>query len=263
MIAWASSLIGDLEEADRITGGAMSSLQPGQAHSVALHTGAWRLYTLMLRGRWDPALALGDRLMQMWVEAGRISAGYAMRGFFAALDVARARQDSMMFEKMKEVLETIAHAFEAQGRRDYGERTRIYLAADVESLRRAVEEYQLASLGTERLERLLALLADRAGAPADPTLDRVIEFAASAGFRITEAQARRVRGIAAADVVELSRALAVFEETGAVPYAARARIERARLTGDAHELDAGIGVLEALGDFEYLARVEQYARRRG
>jgi hypothetical protein len=263
MVAWASALLGDLEEADRITGGAMSSLQPGQAQTVALHTGAWRLYTLMLRGRWDPALALGERLMQMWVEAGRTSAGYAMRGFFAALDVARARQDSIMFEKMKEVLEAIAHAFEAQGRRDFGERTRIYLAADVESLRHAVEEYRLASLGTERLERLLALLADRAGAPADSTLERVIDFARSAGFRITEAQARRVRGIAASEAADLSRALELFEQAGAVPYAARARIERARLTGDGHELDAGIRVLEGLGDFDYLARVEQYARRRG
>jgi class 3 adenylate cyclase len=262
MVAWGSALLGDLDEADHVTGLALSGLQPGQAHSIALHTGAWRIYALMLRGRWDPALAVAERLIQMWVEAGRISAGYAMRGFFAAIDVARARQDAAMFERLKEVVETITQAFAAQGRRDFYERSRMYLAADLDAMVAAAETYRLEPLGAERLERLLSLIADRGGTPAPDAMRRIVEFAARVGFRIVEAQARRVLGAASGDVEALAGAVALFTQTGAVPYAARASIERARLTGDHHELASGIHVLEDLGDFDYLSRVEQYARRR-
>ena len=64
------------------------------------------------------------------------------------------------------------------------------------------------------------------------------------------------------DPAELTRALGIFEETRAVPYAARVRCERALLTRDQSELEAGMHVLEALGDLDQLARVER-ARRKG
>ena len=261
VIAWASSLLGELEEADRITAAGLASRQPGQAPSAALHTIAWRIYALTLRGGWDAVLSAAERAIQFWVEAGRISAGYAMRGFLAVIDVARARQDGAAFEKVKEVIEAITAAFEAQGRDYYIERDRAYLAGDVEALVAIADRFQPQHLGIERLERLLSLLADRGRSPSLPTLRRIIEFSSAFGYGILEAQALRVQGVAAADVTALSQAITLFEQADAVPYAARARIERARLTADQDELSAGTGVLETLGDFDYLSRAERYVRR--
>jgi len=54
---------------------------------------------------------------------------------------------------------------------------------------------------------------------------------------------------------ELSRAVALFHETGAVPYEARARCERAIVVGDDSELANGERVLEQLGDIDQLERL--------
>jgi hypothetical protein len=55
----------------------------------------------------------------------------------------------------------------------------------------------------------------------------------------------------------LTRSLAIFDELGAVPYAARVRCERALLTGDHAELDEGLAVLERLGDRLQVSRYER------
>ena len=270
VIAWGSALLGELEEADRISATALAGLQPGQAPTWALHAAAWRTYALTLRGRWDMALAAADRAVQMWVEAGRISAGYAMRGFLAAVDVARARQDDSAFAKFKEVIEEITQAFEARRTEysvgtylAYGVRDRAYLAADLDTLITIADQFQPRSLGAERLERLLSLLTDRQASPSSSSLEGIAEFSHSAGMRILEAQALRGLGVAHQDPAVLSRAITLFDEADAVPYAARSRIERGRLTADQDDLAAGMRVLETLGDFDYLSRVEQFVRRRG
>jgi hypothetical protein len=90
----------------------------------------------------------------------------------------------------------------------------------------------------------------------------IVECAAADGLKLLEAQARRALGLAVRDTAELTRALEIFEETGAVPYAARVRCERALLTGNQSELEAGMRVLEGLGDVDQLARVER-ARGKG
>jgi class 3 adenylate cyclase len=263
MIAWGSSWLGELEEADRISAIALGGLQPGQAPSWALHTAAWRIYALTLRGRWDAALPVADRAVQLWIETGRMSAGYAMRGFLAAIDVARARQNDAVFERFREVIEEITRAFEAEGRREYSVRDRAYLAADVDALVAIANQTQPGFLGAERVERLLSLLADRQVAPEPAALHRIAESARASSLRILEAQALRGLGVASGDVPALSRAIELLDYADAVPYAARARIERARFTGDQEDWSAGIRVLETLGDFDYLSRVEQYTRRPG
>ena len=54
-----------------------------------------------------------------------------------------------------------------------------------------------------------------------------------------------------------TRALELFEQMGAAPYAARARCERARLMEDEDSHAAGIRTLIDLGDLDQLARIEQ------
>jgi class 3 adenylate cyclase len=263
VIAWGSALLGELEEADRVSATALTGLQPGQAPTWALHAAAWRIYTLVLRGRWDAALSAAERAVQLWIEAGRISAGYAMRGFLAAIDVARARQDDATFERFKDVIEEITRAFEAAGRTEYSGRDRAYLAADVDALVAITDQTTPGFLGSERVERLLSLLADRRAAPGPAALRRIAEFANAGGLRVLEAQALRALGVGTGDVAALSQAVELFDQTDAVPYAARSRIERAGLTGDQDDLAAGTRVLETLGDFDYLSRVQRYVRRSG
>ena len=263
VIAWGSALLGELEEADRISATALAGLQPGQAPTWALHAAAWRIYTLVLRGRWDAALSVADRAVQLWIEAGRISAGYAMRGFLAAIDVSRARQDDAAFEKFKEVIEEITRAFEAEGRKEWSVRDRAYLAADVDTLVAIANQTQPGFLGSERVERLLSLLTDRQAAPEPAALHRIAEFAHLSGMGILEAQALRGLGVAGGDATALSQAIELFQQSDAVPYAARARIERAGITADEDDVAAGMRVLETLGDSDYLSRAEQYVRRRG
>ena len=71
-----------------------------------------------------------------------------------------------------------------------------------------------------------------------------------------EAQARRAVGAGQRDVGQLTAALHLFEQTGAIPYAARTRCERALLTGDNAELEGGLLVLEHLGDVEQIGRIQ-------
>jgi hypothetical protein len=57
--------------------------------------------------------------------------------------------------------------------------------------------------------------------------------------------------------LELTRALELFEQIGAAPYAARTRCERARLIDDEDGLAAGIRTLTELGDLDQRERIEQ------
>jgi hypothetical protein len=112
------------------------------------------------------------------------------------------------------------------------------------------------------VERTLSLCADLDRPLAPEMIRPIVEAATADGLKLLEAQARRAHGISRRDAAELTRALGLFEETRAVPYAARVRCERALLTRNESELEAGMHVLEALGDLDQLARVER-ARGRG
>jgi hypothetical protein len=93
----------------------------------------------------------------------------------------------------------------------------------------------------------------------------LLEQARARELKVLEAQLLRTQGLASTDPVDLGLALDLFEEMGAVPYAARVRCERALLTGDEAELAAGRAVLESLRDVEQLERYERLQRgaRRG
>lgn len=95
------------------------------------------------------------------------------------------------------------------------------------------------------VERTLSLCADLGRSLAPEAIRPIVESAAGDGLKLLGAQARRALGLALRDAAELTRALEIFEETRAAPYAARVRCERALLTGDRGELEAGMHVLES------------------
>ncbi|HYM50695.1 MAG TPA: adenylate/guanylate cyclase domain-containing protein [Candidatus Limnocylindrales bacterium] len=252
VIAWAATLLGDLGEADAITAAALALLQPGQVPAWALHAVVWRVYALNLLGRWDEALRMGQRAQELWVETGRAAAGFALRGFVAALDIARSREDVARIDLYTGIVREITDAFPP----DREVSMRAYIGPDLDALEAAVLR-QLQANARERIERVLNLFLDRDRIPDRSLLEPILELAVTHGYAPLEAQARRGLGLAAHDPNQLGRALTIFERIGAVPYAARVRCEQGRLLGDRQAVDAGLHVLEELGDLGQLARFER------
>jgi hypothetical protein len=52
----------------------------------------------------------------------------------------------------------------------------------------------------------------------------------------------------------MTRALAIWDQIGAVPHQGRARAELGLLTGDQEETNAGLAILKKLGDVNYVDR---------
>jgi hypothetical protein len=255
MVAWSGAVLGDLDEAERVSAQGLAQIQPGQVPAWTLHLVVWRTYVLTLLGRWDEALLMGERARQLWLEARRPAAGYAMRGFMAVIDVARARQDDRLAESYREILDTIVMAFPAEThfRKWLG-----YGGPDLRPIDAVVSEMAREAAGlTERAERGLNLLLDAGQAPAADRLRELLEWAERGSFRPLEAQARRGLGVIGRDRDMLTRSLSLWEEMGAVPYAARVRCERALLSGDHAELENGLAVLERLGDRLQVGRYER------
>ena len=261
MVAWASALLGDLDEVDRATAAALGLFQAGQVHWWALHSASWRSYALTLLGRWDEALGVAEHARKIWAEGGLIPAAYCVHGFIAALDVGRARRDSQLVDRYRAVLDEILRHFAADSL--FG-RLRPYGRGDLDALdAEVVRGFSGIPRARQQLvERTLSLCLDLDWALAPEAIRPIVESAVADGLRLLEAQGRRALGIALRDAAELTRALGIFEQTRAVPYAARVRCERALLTGHQAELDAGLHVLESLGDQDQLARMER-ARANG
>ena len=254
MVTWISTVLGDLDEAERISAQALTQIQPGQIPAWVLHLVCWRIYALTLLGRWDDALTMADRARQLWIESGRTSAGYALRGFTSAIDIARARQDDRLVEVYGTIFDEIAVQFPegTRLRRWLG-----YAGSDLAVIEEAVRRYPLdQGVQLDSLERGLSCLLDHDRMPPIDLAERILNFQPGE-FPILQAQAERVIGQRNRDVGRLSRALELLQRAGAVPYAARVRCERALLTGDHDEMDAGLAVLERLGDAQQVGRFER------
>ncbi len=259
VIVWGHAWLGDLADAARISAAGLALLQPGQVPAWALHLVSWRAYALALRGDWDDVLAAGERGLQLWDEAGRDPAGYALRGFAAAYSVARARGDDARAERHRDVIELIETEFARQA--VWIERYLAFVRDDAAVMHdiiatRFTDEHRFIEL----FERLYARLADLAYEVDADLVRRVVGFAIKFGYRPLEASARRALGVAARDRSELERALAILERIGAIPGAARVRCELAQITGDRVLFDAGARALERLGDAEQIRRYERRER---
>ncbi|HVH66143.1 MAG TPA: adenylate/guanylate cyclase domain-containing protein [Candidatus Acidoferrum sp.] len=254
MVAWSASLLGDLDEADRVSAQGLAQVQPGQVPAWTLHLVAWRMYTLTLLGRWDEALTMAEHGRQLWIESGRSSAGYSLRGFMAAVDIARARQDERLLDLYGTVHDEISAEF-ADGTmlrswQGYG-------AGDLGAVEQAVSRFHTGPMiQLERLERGLSWLLDADHFVPREVAEQILAFHPGE-FPLLQAQAERLLGRLDRDATRLSRALNLLERHGARPYAARVRCERALLSGDQREMEAGLQVLEQLGDAQQICRFER------
>jgi class 3 adenylate cyclase len=253
---WTSTVLGDLVEADRISNEALSTLQPGQAPGMSLHLMAWRVEALFCLGRWDEALTAAQRAEALWRELGQAATGYATRAFLAAFDVARARDDGEGIERWRLIVRAINDQFGAQDPvRRLSDR---YVALEVQALARQLEE-EFVDPAPERRGRSIALCVDH-GVPIHAgALQKYVAVSLEERTALLEAHARRALGQQESDRGELEQSLAIFERCGAVPYAARARLDLGRLTDDEEIVKAGIRALEALGDVDQIDRYRSLA----
>jgi hypothetical protein len=251
--AWAETVRGNLTEAEKAAERSRSGLGTGQAASFVLGATTWRIVALHALGRWDEAMADVARAERALQESELTAPWYAFNGFFAAVAVARARNDTVTAEYWKSLMLRFVE------RADPGYRTRNmlgYLTGDLEALAHGViHGFADFSPRLDYVHLAAALLADRRH-PVDPAATgALVDYAESRGLRLISLQARRLRGIVAKDPEDLQVALEGFEQIGARPFAARARTELAAVTGDAALADRGLDELEGLGDVEQAARV--------
>jgi hypothetical protein len=255
MVVWSAALLGDLEQADRVSAEGIARVQPGQVPGPTLHLVSWRVYVLMMLGRWDEALATAERARQLWIDLDRGPMGYALNGFMAAIDIARSRQDQHLVDLYVGAHDEIVCAFpegsEFRHWEGYGSR-------DLATMARALERFQLGlMIRVDRLERALSRLLDQDYVPPTSTLDTILDYCREHELPVVEAQAERGLGLVHRNVDRLQRSISLFDRAGAIPCVARVRCERALLTGDHAEMQAGLAVLEGLGDAEQILRFER------
>ena len=275
MVTWAGALLGDLDDAERVSAAGLALVQPGQSPAWTLHLLAWRIYTLFQLGRWDEVTTSGDRARELWEESGRGPGSYAVRGFMCALDAARATRDRRRVEEHTQLLEEVL----AQYPDDVPLRQiSAYLGPDLEALERHVvdafgqlsgdvqELLERAKSRLERVEqweRIVALLADHRRLPPEGALESIARIAEAQGLAVLEAQAQRALGLRRGNSALLGVALDAFERAGSVPYVARLRCELALMNADREELRAALTTLRSLRDLEQVERYEEAARQRG
>jgi hypothetical protein len=249
--AWASVTLGDLDDAVRISREGLALIQPGQVPAWALHLVAWRGYALTLRGDWDEALSLAERGRELWIETGRIPAGYSLRGFFGARDVALARRQEAAVERLNEVIFGIADQFTPTPVSvAYVAALRFKPGAFIEMLR------VTNGRNPEGVERLLNRAIDRDEALPLDALEAAHAAFAPRRLKYVDAAFARAFAVTERDPVLLGDVLRTYEAMGARPLIARVHCDLGRLTGDDHETEAGLAILRELGDELQLERVE-------
>jgi hypothetical protein len=254
VVTWAATVAGKLDLACEISASGLALVQPRQVPEWALHLAAWRTLALMLSGKWDEAESVIRRAHGFWLETGRISAGYALRGFGAALFIAHARADAAQIDRWSEVIETIGAHFDvsryhhqAIARWDLEE-----LAAEMLADRQAIgigqHDYRIVNL---------TMCTDSGVELDDEFLEVNLQEASAARSPMIRATVLRAQGWQASDAALLDEARAIFESCNALPFAARARCEAAIIRRDTPELEQGLTYLESIRD---TAQVERYLR---
>jgi class 3 adenylate cyclase len=202
MVAWCASTVGRLADADRVSAQGLALVQEGQVPTYALHLATWRLYALRLLGRWDDLDRVADEALELWEATGRSAAAFAVRGFIAALEVARARRRPERAARFETVVRDILDQFPVT--RPI-RRTVAFLEPDLDALAAIVEDSEsvLAEehvLGRiDYVERALSRCLDEGRTFAPERLREIGRGAAEHGCRMLEAEVRRGLGLGGED----------------------------------------------------------------
>jgi class 3 adenylate cyclase len=252
MVTWAATVSGDLATAERVSAAGLAIIQPRQAPDWALHLVAWRTLALMHMGRWDEVQTAAERAHGLWVESGRHSAGYSVRGFVAAAIVAHARRDEARIARWSETIEQIGAQFELRR-----EQNRAIARWEMDELADALMAHRQAWRTGHREQLVLDVsICTDAGRQLDEAfLNTTLSYARSGRARLLEAEALRALGLVRQEEAPLVAANEIFAAAGALPYAARTQCELAILRGRRQDLESGLAYLESIRDE---VQVERY-----
>lgn len=251
--AWSKALLGQTRESLTMASSVAALLGPGQGGTFQLSAIAWEIAALQVLGRWDEAIARARRMEEIWVETERTAAGYALNGWLAALEIARARRDEELAARFRTTWDELTgRFFEGSRARRIGALANLDLDA---ISREIVGDIRFFAGRQDYVDRAIAICADRAFALDPAVLRGVVGYMDAHGIRLVAAQARRALGIVTGDAEQLQTALGEFEAMAAVPYAARVRTELGLLARDDAMYESGVAGLEALGDVDQLARI--------
>jgi class 3 adenylate cyclase/tetratricopeptide (TPR) repeat protein len=258
VLAWMHAFLGDLDESLEASDRMLRDLAPNQAQALALSLSAWKVWALAKLGRWDEVSGAAERSNRLWEDVGRISAGFALNGFVAALAVGRARGDDRLADRARAILTEIVEQFPPG---QIFRRLAAFAEPDTEALvREVVLDWEPYAARFHLVELAIATCVDRGRTIPLEVLDRLVTEGRERHHRLVLAQALRARGVQAGTPADLAEAMELFRGFGARPDLARAQIELGELTGDAALRASGIAILEDLGDLDQLGRVSAAAR---
>ncbi|MGH2462839.1 MAG: ATP-binding protein, partial [Candidatus Limnocylindria bacterium] len=258
MVAWFASELGALDDVFAAADGILRDLAPNQAQATAMSLAAWQTWSLTLLGRWDEVNAAAERAARLWEESGRISAGFALHGHIAALEVGVARQEDRLRSRATSVLLGIAEQFPTG---HLFRRMTAVIGPDPEALvQTVILDWEPYITRLHLVDRAVAVCADLHHPIPLDGLDSLLGEARTRDQRLLAAQLLRARGIQERSANNLREALQSFRGFGARPLAARAELELGQLTDDQALVASGTAALEALGDVTHLRRAEVIPR---
>jgi tetratricopeptide (TPR) repeat protein len=258
MVAWFASELGELDDVLVAAEGILRDLAPNQAQATAMSLAAWQTWSLALLGRWDEVTAAAERAGRLWEDSGRLSAGFALHGLIAALEVGVARQDDRLRSRATSVLLGIAEQFPPG---HLFRRLTAVVGPDPEALvRTTILDWEPYVTRLHLVERAVAVCADLHHPIPLEGLDKLLGEAQTRDQRLLAAQLLRARGIQERSADNLREALQSFRAFGARPLVARAELELGQLTDDTTLVASGTAALEALGDVTHLGRVTAIPR---
>jgi class 3 adenylate cyclase len=258
---WACAFTGDLVAADSSSTQALALVQPGQVNAWQLSVSVWRAYAMLLHGKWPEVLIDVERAHRLWVDMGRSAALYAMRGFMAGFDVARARRDQVAVQRWRDVVLAITSQIWEGNRTSRSAQT--YISLDLDAIRDRLHRVGMEDrtrVDVADHERDISLLVDFRESISFEMCKVILDTVIASGARPLEGQARRMLALITGDAAQASEAAQVFDSCQALPFAARARAEAALMSGDQDGYASAVAVLERLGDEDQILRYAAWAR---
>jgi tetratricopeptide (TPR) repeat protein len=237
MVCDTSVCLGDLNAADRALADAMA-LDWGDESAALVAILTDQIYVFAMLGRWDDALAIARKAVKLWNET-HAATGPANYGFLTAYEIAHARRESAMVNQLHDALLEVSKEVSSGP----------YLRAVAERDWTEIERMMITPLaggqaGEAKVERMLATFVDRAHPIRPETIRAILDRAMARRLPLLEAQARRAAG-------QFDHAIEIWSRSGALPYAARARIELAQ-SRDQAPAPTDLAIIQKLQDLQYL-----------
>jgi hypothetical protein len=199
-----------------------------------------------------------ERAHRLWVDMGRSAALYAMRGFLAGFDIARARRDGAAVERWRDVVLAITSQTWEGDRTSRAAQT--YVSLDLDTIRQRLNRAGMEDrTRVDVHERDLSLLVDFREPISFEMCKGILDIVIASGARPLEGQARRMLALISGDAAQATQAAEVFDSCQGLPYAARARAEAALMSGDTEAYASAVAVLERLGDEDQILRYAAWA----